>query len=237
MASRKKAEAVEQALIDNTKIVSDHADAVTAEAGDLYDFASRSMIIGAVRRYPGRPRPRLLRLAEGHRAADPPHGRLPARPLPTAISRPSSSAPSARTRSATSRATTQVFKENMVKARDLAAEQEALKRQAAEDQQRAMNKMADEFEASVSGIVGTVSSSATELEKSAQGMSATAEQTNRQSTARRGRRRTGHRQRPDRGGGDRGTVLLDHRDRPPGGGNRRRWPARRSTRPRAPTQW
>ncbi len=182
MASRKKAEAVEQALVDNTKIVSDHADAVTAEASDLYAFASRSMVIGAASGIfiglvlgffmsqkgivqPIRRMVDCLRgLADGH---------LEITVFGT----------ERKDEIGAIAATTQVFKENMVRARDLAAEQEAMKKKAAEDQQRAMNKMADEFEASVSGIVNTVSSSATELEKSAQGMSATAEQTNRQSTA------------------------------------------------------
>ncbi|WP_374379837.1 methyl-accepting chemotaxis protein [Dongia sp.] len=182
MASRKKAEAVEQALVANTKVVGDHADRVTAEASDLYASASRLMIVGAALGI-------LLGLGLGllvsqlgivkpiRRMVDCLKGLADGR-LETEIF-----GTERKDEIGEIAATTQVFKENMVKARDLAAEQEALKQKAAEDQRIAMNKLADDFESSVSGIVGTVSSSATELEKSAQGMSATAEQTNRQSTA------------------------------------------------------
>jgi methyl-accepting chemotaxis protein len=79
--------------------------------------------------------------------------------------------------------TVQVFKENMIRADQLAAEQEELKRKAEADKKAMLNKMADSFEASVKAVVGSVSSAATELQSSAQSMSATAEQTNRQSTA------------------------------------------------------
>jgi methyl-accepting chemotaxis protein len=182
MASRKKADAVEQALIANTKVLNDHADTVTAAASDLYSFASQTMVIGAIAgivvglglglvvSQKGIVQP-IRRMVDCLRSLS--GGNLEIDIYGTAR----------KDEIGEIAATTQVFKENMVKARDLTAEQEALKRRAAEDQQRAMNKMADEFEASVSGIVDTVSSSATELEKSAQGMSATAEQTNRQSTA------------------------------------------------------
>lgn len=182
MASRKKAEAVEQALIANTKVLNDHADSVTAEATALYAFASKTMIIGAIagilvglglglivsQKGIVQPIRRMVECLRGLAGGN----------LETDIY-----GTKRKDEIGEIAATTQVFKENMIKARDLATEQEALKRQAAADQQRAMNEMADAFEASVSGIVGTVSSSATELEKSAQGMSATAEQTNRQSTA------------------------------------------------------
>jgi methyl-accepting chemotaxis protein len=79
--------------------------------------------------------------------------------------------------------TVQVFKENMIRADQLAAEQEELKRKAEADKKAMLNKMADEFEASVKGVVGSVSSAATELQSSAQTMTATAEETSRQSTA------------------------------------------------------
>ena len=182
MASRQKAEAVEQALVANTKVLSEHADSVTAEATALYDFASQAMIIGAVVGI-------LVGLALGllvsQKGIVQPIRRMVdcLRGLAGGNLEIDIYGTTRRDEIGEIAATTQVFKENMVKARDLAAEQEALKRRAAEEQQRAMNKMADDFESSVSGIVGTVSSAATELEKSAQGMSATAEQTNRQSTA------------------------------------------------------
>ncbi|QEX25201.1 methyl-accepting chemotaxis protein [Hypericibacter adhaerens] len=79
--------------------------------------------------------------------------------------------------------TVQVFKENMIRADQLAAEQEELKRKAEADKKVMLNKMADEFEASVKGVVNSVSSAATELQSSAQTMTATAEETSRQSTA------------------------------------------------------
>ncbi len=80
-------------------------------------------------------------------------------------------------------ATVQVFKENMIKANQMTAEQEAMKKRAEIEKRETMNRMADEFEASVKGIVNTVSSAATELQSSAQSLSGTAEETNRQSTA------------------------------------------------------
>ncbi|MCC7167750.1 MAG: methyl-accepting chemotaxis protein, partial [Rhodospirillales bacterium] len=76
-----------------------------------------------------------------------------------------------------------VFKENMIKAERLQAEQEEMKRQAEIEKRRAINEMADNFEKSVMGIVNAVSSSATELQASAQSLSSVAEQTQRQSTA------------------------------------------------------
>jgi methyl-accepting chemotaxis protein len=79
--------------------------------------------------------------------------------------------------------TVQVFKENMIRADQLAAEQEELKRKAEADKKAMLNKMANEFEASVKGVVSSVSSAANELQSSAQTMTATAEETSRQSTA------------------------------------------------------
>jgi methyl-accepting chemotaxis protein len=76
-----------------------------------------------------------------------------------------------------------VFKENMIKAERLQAEQEEMKRLAEVEKRRAINEMADNFEKSVMGIVNSVSSSATELQASAQSLSSVAEQTQRQSTA------------------------------------------------------
>ncbi|MBI4968055.1 MAG: HAMP domain-containing protein [Rhodospirillales bacterium] len=76
-----------------------------------------------------------------------------------------------------------VFKENMIKAEELQAQQEELKKQAEIEKRRAINDMADNFEKSVMGIVNSVSSSATELQASAQSLSSVAEQTQRQSTA------------------------------------------------------
>jgi methyl-accepting chemotaxis protein len=76
-----------------------------------------------------------------------------------------------------------VFKDNMVEAERLRGEQEQMKARAEAEKRAVMNKMADDFETSVKGIVQMVSSSATELQTTAQSMSATAEETSRQSTA------------------------------------------------------
>jgi methyl-accepting chemotaxis protein len=76
-----------------------------------------------------------------------------------------------------------VFKENMVKADALQAEQERMKHQAEEDHKRTLLEMADSFEKSVMGIVTNVSGSATQLHSSAQSLSALATQTHRQAAA------------------------------------------------------
>ena len=78
--------------------------------------------------------------------------------------------------------TVQVFKESMQETERLRAEQDALKKQAEIDKLAAMNKLADEFEASIRGVVNGVASAATELQATAQAMSATAEETNAQAT-------------------------------------------------------
>jgi methyl-accepting chemotaxis protein len=77
----------------------------------------------------------------------------------------------------------QVFKDNLIRTRRL-EEETALARASAEEQRKAgMRQMADSFEAAVGGIVGMVSSSATELQATAQQMTATATQTASQSTS------------------------------------------------------
>ncbi len=77
----------------------------------------------------------------------------------------------------------QVFKDNMIEADRLRSDQEEQKKRAEIEKKAAMNKMADEFESSVKGVVQIVSSASTELQSTAQSMSATAEETQRQSTA------------------------------------------------------
>ncbi|MEO5373922.1 MAG: methyl-accepting chemotaxis protein [Alphaproteobacteria bacterium] len=74
-------------------------------------------------------------------------------------------------------AAVQIFKDNAIKVDRMQAEQEELKRQADVEKKRAMNELADSFESSVKGVVNAVSSSATELQSSAESLSATAEQT------------------------------------------------------------
>ena len=78
--------------------------------------------------------------------------------------------------------TVQVFKDNLIRARAL-EEETARARRAAEEQRKAgMRQMAEAFEQAVGGIIGMVSSSATELQVTAQAMTATASQTASQST-------------------------------------------------------
>jgi methyl-accepting chemotaxis protein len=76
----------------------------------------------------------------------------------------------------------QVFKDNAIRAKQMEAEQEEQERRAAEEKKAMMNKMADGFEASVGGIVQSVSSAATELKSSSESMATTAEQTTTQAT-------------------------------------------------------
>ncbi|WP_289015495.1 methyl-accepting chemotaxis protein [uncultured Methylobacterium sp.] len=79
-------------------------------------------------------------------------------------------------------AAVQVFKDNLVRTRQL-EEETALARASAEERRKAaMRQMADSFENAVGGIVGLVSSSATELQATAQTMTATATETASQST-------------------------------------------------------
>ncbi|UMY17051.1 methyl-accepting chemotaxis protein [Methylobacterium organophilum] len=79
-------------------------------------------------------------------------------------------------------ASVQVFKDNIVRTRQLEAET-ALARASAEEQRKAaLRQMADGFEAAVGGVIGMVSSSATELHATARTMSATATETATQST-------------------------------------------------------
>ncbi|UIY45295.1 methyl-accepting chemotaxis protein [Methylobacterium radiotolerans] len=79
-------------------------------------------------------------------------------------------------------AAVQVFKDNLIRTRRL-EEETAQARLAAEEQRKAgMRQMADGFEAAVGGIIGTVSSSATQLQATAQAMTATATETATQST-------------------------------------------------------
>ena len=63
------------------------------------------------------------------------------------------------------------------------AEQERLKAEAEKQRRAEMVALADGFEATVKGVVETVSSSASEMQSSSTSMSATAEETSRQATA------------------------------------------------------
>ena len=78
-------------------------------------------------------------------------------------------------------AAVQVFKDNLIRTCALEAET-ALARASAEEQRKAaMRAMADSFEAAVGGIIGSVTSAATELQATAQTMSGTADETASQS--------------------------------------------------------
>ncbi len=77
----------------------------------------------------------------------------------------------------------QVFKDNMIEADRLRAEQEATKKRTDAERRQAMLDLADKFESSVGGVVSAVTSAATELQSTAQSLSATAEETSRQSNA------------------------------------------------------
>ena len=75
----------------------------------------------------------------------------------------------------------QVFKDNALEVKRLESEQEAAKVRAEQEKQEHMTQMANAFEASVGDVVNSVSSAATEMQSSAQTLSATAEQTSQQS--------------------------------------------------------
>ena len=77
----------------------------------------------------------------------------------------------------------QVFKDSMVETERLRGEQERQKVEAAEQRKAEMARLADNFEQTVGGIVKTVAAAATELRASAQSMSSTAEETNKQAQA------------------------------------------------------
>jgi methyl-accepting chemotaxis protein len=77
----------------------------------------------------------------------------------------------------------EIFKQSMAEAERLRHEQEQMKAHAESEKHAAMGRMAEAFESSVKGVVTTVSSTAAELQKTAQSMATTAEQTSLQSAA------------------------------------------------------
>ncbi len=79
-------------------------------------------------------------------------------------------------------ATVQVFKENAIERRRLEEEQKEAEKRSEEEKRALLEKMASEFEANVVAVVNSVSSSASEMEVSAQSMSAIAEETSSQAT-------------------------------------------------------
>jgi methyl-accepting chemotaxis protein len=77
----------------------------------------------------------------------------------------------------------QVFKDKMIEADRLRAEQEEAKKTAEARRKADMMKMADEFEAAVGGVVKSLASSATELQAAAETMEGTAGEASKQSQA------------------------------------------------------
>ncbi len=77
----------------------------------------------------------------------------------------------------------QVFKENAIEAERLRSAAEEKERQTAEDKRRSMNELADNFEGSVKGVVEVVSSSATQMQASAEALSAIADKVSQQASA------------------------------------------------------
>ncbi len=75
-----------------------------------------------------------------------------------------------------------VFKENMIKAKELAAK-EAEAQQQREARARTIDTLTADFDQEASLVLKTVSSAATEMQATASSMTATAEETSRQSTA------------------------------------------------------
>jgi methyl-accepting chemotaxis protein len=74
----------------------------------------------------------------------------------------------------------QVFKDNMIEADRLTAAQKT-EQQAKEKRAQTLDRLTKNFEAKVRELVGTLSSAATEMEATAQSMTATADETNKQS--------------------------------------------------------
>jgi methyl-accepting chemotaxis protein len=80
-------------------------------------------------------------------------------------------------------AAVQIFKDGLVQAQALRRTQEESKRGAEQQRRALLVRMAKAFETDIKDVAGAVSTSVTSLRGSAQSMSATAEQTSRQSTA------------------------------------------------------
>ncbi len=76
----------------------------------------------------------------------------------------------------------QVFKDNMIEADRLRAEQAEMERRAADQRKADMHRLADEFHSAVGEIINTVSSASTELEAAANSLTKTAENTQHLST-------------------------------------------------------
>lgn len=78
--------------------------------------------------------------------------------------------------------TMQVFKDSMLRTREMERQAEEAEQRAEEERRRSMNAVADQFEQSVGTIVELVSSAATELEAASQTLHASLEETNAQAS-------------------------------------------------------
>ncbi len=77
----------------------------------------------------------------------------------------------------------QIFKDNAIRTRQLEAEQAETALRIQEDQRVALNKLADDFEASVGGVVENVASSSDQLQGAAENLSTLSEETHNQASA------------------------------------------------------
>ena len=76
-----------------------------------------------------------------------------------------------------------VFKDGLIETERLRTEQEEAKKRTERERRQMMNDLANRFEAGVGAVLNTVTGAATELQATAESMSATAEETTRQSAA------------------------------------------------------
>ncbi|MEP3279830.1 MAG: methyl-accepting chemotaxis protein [Stappiaceae bacterium] len=77
----------------------------------------------------------------------------------------------------------QVFKDSAIRNKELEASQEEQKHRVEQEKRDTMNQLADDFDASVGGIVETVSAASTELNTTAQTMASIAEETSSQANS------------------------------------------------------
>ncbi|MFN3077578.1 MAG: methyl-accepting chemotaxis protein [Alphaproteobacteria bacterium] len=77
----------------------------------------------------------------------------------------------------------QVFKDHAIQVDRMTAEAEEQKKRAETEKKKAMNELANNFEASVKGVVNAVASASTEMQATAQSMSSISEETSRQATS------------------------------------------------------
>jgi methyl-accepting chemotaxis protein len=76
-----------------------------------------------------------------------------------------------------------VFKDNAIEREKLEAEQKQMAEEQRREKKRLMTKMADDFEQSVGSVIENVTTSAEQLQSTAQSLSSTAEQTENQATS------------------------------------------------------